>query len=207
MTGSSEEPASGATSGPATVTSDDDLIDRARYEDARHWATHQRPISAETLRKNLHISAARSRMLVSIVRAERSGDPNRARGSSWSLHVRMIRRRAVGLAGVRHPFDDQGGQCVDRLFVLLSSHRHRLDTLDHAVLPTAPYPGIVTHTAHREPSTASASIDRSLAGGHSQPTIKTRSFVERSGIRQLAPSHDGTTAGQYPSGSCSAEGS
>jgi hypothetical protein len=50
---------------------DGDLIDRARREDARHWATHQRPISAETLRKNLHISAARSRTLMSIIRQSR----------------------------------------------------------------------------------------------------------------------------------------
>jgi hypothetical protein len=61
-----------------TIASDGDLIDQARREDARHWAAHQRPISAETLRKNLHISTARSRMLVSIVRAERSGDRNAA---------------------------------------------------------------------------------------------------------------------------------
>jgi hypothetical protein len=47
---------------------DDDLIERARREDARHWAALQRPISAETLRKNLRIGAARSRILVSIIR-------------------------------------------------------------------------------------------------------------------------------------------
>lgn len=38
----------------------------------------ERPISAETLRKHLRISAARSRTLVSIVRTERSGDRNPA---------------------------------------------------------------------------------------------------------------------------------
>jgi hypothetical protein len=47
---------------------DDDLLARARQEDARHWATHRRPISAETLRKRLHIGAARSRTLVSVIR-------------------------------------------------------------------------------------------------------------------------------------------
>lgn len=52
---------------------DGDLIERARREDARHWAALQRPISAETLRKNLRIGAARSRILVSIIR--QSGPP------------------------------------------------------------------------------------------------------------------------------------
>jgi len=47
----------------------DDLLDRARAEDARHWQTHRRPISAETLRKCLHIGAARSRSLVAVLRA------------------------------------------------------------------------------------------------------------------------------------------
>jgi hypothetical protein len=76
--GQSEGPASNTTSGPVAIASDGNLVDRARHEDARHWATHQRPISAETLRKNLRISAARSRMLVTIIRAERSGDRNAA---------------------------------------------------------------------------------------------------------------------------------
>ncbi|MEV8321309.1 SpdA protein [Streptomyces sp. NPDC059900] len=51
----------------------DDLLDRARREDARHWEAFQRPISADTLRKRLHVGAARSRMLVAMVRAETSG--------------------------------------------------------------------------------------------------------------------------------------
>jgi hypothetical protein len=76
--GHSEGPASDTTGRPVAIASDGDLIDRARREDAHHWVTHQRPISAETLRKNLRISAARSRMLVSIVRAERSSDRNAA---------------------------------------------------------------------------------------------------------------------------------
>jgi hypothetical protein len=75
-TGQSDGPATDTASRPAAIASNDDLIDHARREDARHWLAHQRPISAETLRKNLHISATRSRMLVSIVRAERSGDRN-----------------------------------------------------------------------------------------------------------------------------------
>jgi hypothetical protein len=76
--GQNEEPDSDTASRSVTIASDGDLIDRARREDTRHWVTHQRPISAETLRKNLRISAARSRMLVTIVRAERSGDRNPA---------------------------------------------------------------------------------------------------------------------------------
>jgi hypothetical protein len=47
----------------------DDLWEQARAEDARHWELHRRPISAETLRKRLHIGAARSRTLVTQIRA------------------------------------------------------------------------------------------------------------------------------------------
>ncbi|WP_409468062.1 hypothetical protein [Streptomyces sp. HC307] len=46
----------------------DELLARARAEDALHWQIHRRPISAETLRKRLHIGAARSRSLVAILR-------------------------------------------------------------------------------------------------------------------------------------------
>ncbi|WP_413810533.1 SpdA protein [Streptomyces sp. OE57] len=55
----------------------DDLLERARREDARHWKEHQRPISAETLRKRLHVGAARSRMLVAMVRSGDSHQPGR----------------------------------------------------------------------------------------------------------------------------------
>jgi hypothetical protein len=51
----------------------DDLLERARQEDAHHRQVHQRPISAETLRKRLRVGAARSRMLVAMVRANSSG--------------------------------------------------------------------------------------------------------------------------------------
>ena len=51
---------------------DDALLEQARREDARHWAEHRRPISAETLRKRLSVGAERSRVLVSLVRAERT---------------------------------------------------------------------------------------------------------------------------------------
>jgi hypothetical protein len=50
----------------------EDLLERARAEDARHWQTHRRPISAETLRKHLHIGAARSRALVAVLRTSSS---------------------------------------------------------------------------------------------------------------------------------------
>jgi hypothetical protein len=52
---------------------DADLFARARQEDALHWKTYQRPISAETLRKRLHVGAAKSRMLVAMVRSVRDG--------------------------------------------------------------------------------------------------------------------------------------
>lgn len=52
----------------------DDLLERALAEDAWHWETYQRPISAETLRKRLRVGAARSRTLVAAVRAARTGD-------------------------------------------------------------------------------------------------------------------------------------
>lgn len=55
-----------------------DLIEHAQREDTRHWAAHQRPISAETLRKTLRIGTARSRMLVSIIRGERSARQDRS---------------------------------------------------------------------------------------------------------------------------------
>ena len=47
-----------------------DLLERAREADARHWDEHRRPISADTLRRTLRIGAARSRLLVAIIRAD-----------------------------------------------------------------------------------------------------------------------------------------
>ncbi len=55
---------------PAVPAIDDDLLERARKEDTRHWEVHRRPISAETLRQRLHIGAARSRLLVAMIRVE-----------------------------------------------------------------------------------------------------------------------------------------
>ncbi|MGW3443904.1 DUF2637 domain-containing protein [Streptomyces sp. NPDC001076] len=53
-------------------TAHDALLERARREDAEHWELHRRPISAETLRKRLHIGAARSRTLVATLRDDRT---------------------------------------------------------------------------------------------------------------------------------------
>ncbi|MCE7011816.1 hypothetical protein LWC34_54730 [Kibdelosporangium philippinense] len=47
-----------------------DLLERARQEDAIHRAVHQRPISADTLRRQLGIGAKRARRLVALVRSE-----------------------------------------------------------------------------------------------------------------------------------------
>ncbi|MFG1672433.1 SpdA protein [Streptomyces sp. Y7] len=52
----------------ALIDDGDELLERARAEDALHWQMHRRPISAETLRKRLRIGAARSRSLVAILR-------------------------------------------------------------------------------------------------------------------------------------------
>lgn len=47
-----------------------DLLARARQEDLHHWKEFHRPISAETLRKRLHIGARTSRVLVATMRSE-----------------------------------------------------------------------------------------------------------------------------------------
>jgi len=49
------------------------LLERARQVDAQHRELHQRPVSAESLRKELRIGADRSRQLVALVRANRYG--------------------------------------------------------------------------------------------------------------------------------------
>lgn len=77
----------------------------------------------------------------------------RAHDGAWSILLGMTRRPAVGLARARRPFDDQGSQRVDRLLVLFSSHRHRLDALDHVVLRMVSGAGIGIHTVDRAPST------------------------------------------------------
>jgi hypothetical protein len=60
----------------------EDLLIRARQEDALHWQAHRRPISADTLRKRLHIGAGRARDLVDVVRSEyRIRADDRSQGS------------------------------------------------------------------------------------------------------------------------------
>jgi hypothetical protein len=54
---------------------DAELLERARCEDRRHRQLHQRPVSAESLRKALGVDAERSRALVKLVRAESSISP------------------------------------------------------------------------------------------------------------------------------------
>ncbi|MEV6486148.1 DUF2637 domain-containing protein [Streptomyces sp. NPDC051576] len=51
----------------------DPLLEQARRVDERHWEVHQRPVSAESLRKELRIGAGRSRQLVAVVRGGRNG--------------------------------------------------------------------------------------------------------------------------------------
>jgi hypothetical protein len=53
--------------------SEDPLLGRAWQVDAQHRVLHQRPVSAESLRKELRIGADRSRQLVALVRASRNG--------------------------------------------------------------------------------------------------------------------------------------
>lgn len=47
-----------------------DLLHRARAEDVLHWQQHQRPISAETLRKRLRVGAPLARRLVAQLRSD-----------------------------------------------------------------------------------------------------------------------------------------
>jgi hypothetical protein len=63
-------PVDGQSSLAASSMVDDNLLERAREADASHWDEHRRPISADTLRRKLRIGAARSRLLVVIIRAE-----------------------------------------------------------------------------------------------------------------------------------------
>ncbi|WP_235022279.1 hypothetical protein [Amycolatopsis alkalitolerans] len=63
-------PADEQGSRDASNVVDDDLLEQARAADARHWDEHRRPISADTLRRRLRIGAARSRLIVSIIRAD-----------------------------------------------------------------------------------------------------------------------------------------
>ncbi|MGW4828326.1 hypothetical protein ACWEOG_12165 [Amycolatopsis japonica] len=53
-----------------TAALDEELVERARRADADHWRRYRRPISAETLRKQLRVGATMSRSLVTEVRLE-----------------------------------------------------------------------------------------------------------------------------------------
>ncbi|MEV7325316.1 DUF2637 domain-containing protein [Streptomyces sp. NPDC093970] len=55
------------------VVDDDPLLARARQLDTRHRELYQRPVSAESLRKELRVGAGRSRRLVAVVRASSNG--------------------------------------------------------------------------------------------------------------------------------------
>ncbi|WP_410659615.1 hypothetical protein [Amycolatopsis sp. lyj-112] len=57
---------------------DDDLVERAKQIDARHRELHQRPVSAEGLRKALGVGAERSRILTRVVRSEWRGSSHPA---------------------------------------------------------------------------------------------------------------------------------
>ncbi|MFM9615532.1 hypothetical protein DF268_11855 [Streptomyces sp. V2] len=68
------------TSPDHSTAEEADLVQRARSIDARHRERHLRPASAETLRKQLHIGAARSRELAAAVR-DNTGSGRGVRGS------------------------------------------------------------------------------------------------------------------------------
>lgn len=73
-----------STEATAEASANEDLLNRARHADAQHWIDHGRSISADTLRRNLRISTARARLLVSIIRAEQS---HRSRQRSRGLLI------------------------------------------------------------------------------------------------------------------------
>ncbi|ONH22193.1 hypothetical protein [Pseudofrankia asymbiotica] len=77
-----EEPTPGGT--PTRIdpgARDQDLLHRARAEDVLHWQHHQRPISAETLRKRLRIGAPAARKLVTQLRTDTHTKIERGAGS------------------------------------------------------------------------------------------------------------------------------
>jgi hypothetical protein len=81
----SEVALAGKQSEPTTsMMDDDDLVTRAREEDARHWEAHRRPISADTLRRKLRIGAARSRLLVAMIRDDSPGRAVRTELAAWA---------------------------------------------------------------------------------------------------------------------------
>jgi hypothetical protein len=83
-----DAPADRASSRTGSTRVDDDLLERARDADACHWDQHRRPISADTLRKKLRIGAARSRLLVAIIRAGSSAPGQAPMASSTTPRLR-----------------------------------------------------------------------------------------------------------------------
>lgn len=67
-----------------SMMDDDELLMRAREEDARHWEAYRRPISADTLRRKLRIGAARSRLLVAMIREDSPGRTVRTELAAWA---------------------------------------------------------------------------------------------------------------------------
>ncbi|MFZ3555080.1 DUF2637 domain-containing protein [Streptomyces sp. BH055] len=63
---------------PSSTPREDPLLERARRVDARHREAHQRPVSADALRKELRIGTARSRRLIALLRADSSREPTQA---------------------------------------------------------------------------------------------------------------------------------
>jgi hypothetical protein len=55
----------------------ENLLARARREDAAHRVAHQRPISADTLRRRMGVGAKRSRQIVALVRSEAQAQTRR----------------------------------------------------------------------------------------------------------------------------------
>ncbi|MCO1575832.1 hypothetical protein M8C13_08690 [Crossiella sp. SN42] len=88
--------------GPAARS--DDLLARAREEDARHRAEHQRPISAEGLRRRLKVGASRSRRLVAVLRAECRESGEQPIGPRRDRHGPVA---AEDVSGRREPVSDE----------------------------------------------------------------------------------------------------
>ncbi|MFE3170027.1 hypothetical protein ACFXPA_25385 [Amycolatopsis sp. NPDC059090] len=64
-----------------TTGLDPELVERARRIDAEHRVRHQRPVSAEVLRKALGVGAQRSRVLTQVIRTEWRDGPGSAPAS------------------------------------------------------------------------------------------------------------------------------
>ncbi|MEV6445091.1 hypothetical protein [Amycolatopsis sp. NPDC051716] len=74
----------------------EELLERARQEDAAHRAAHQKPISADTLRVRLEIGSATARRLVKIVRAKFK--TNGASDPEAEEHTREVQNAAATVA-------------------------------------------------------------------------------------------------------------